>query len=168
MEVLCPFKMASFIQSHIDFNWLSSLEWVPSTSAVLISIKDVYKSYELDSGHTMQSDDGIWMQACFPLRCSQQGNHSARDEEQSFYSARLDSILVSCMKDFWIGKQAMKMSKPRCFIALFIVLSTYSACAIWPCQYNKAGVLYWQLSTWLIFRINCDSRFSQMSTWTPA
>lgn len=119
--MLCPFKMASFIQSHIDFNWMSSLEWVRSTSAVLISFKDVYKSYELESGHTMQSDDGIWMQACFPLRCSQQGNRSARDEEQSFYSARLDSILVSCMKDFWIGKQAMKTSKPRCFIAFFII-----------------------------------------------
>lgn len=114
----------------------------------LISIKDVYKSYELDSGHTMQSDDGIWMQACFPLRCFQQ-------EEQSFYSAQLGSVLVSCIKDFRIGKHAMKLSKPRCFITFFLIeiqvvnckhLRTHYTCAIWPYQHNKPGVLCWQLS----------------------
>lgn len=125
---------------------MPSLWWRSSTSAVLISIKDVYKSYELYSGHTMQSDDGIWMRACFPLRFSQQ-------EEQSFYSARLGSVLVSCIKDFRIFKQAMKPSKLRCFIAFFLIenqivncehLRTHSTCAIWPYQPNKAGVLCWQ------------------------
>jgi len=45
---------------------------------------------------------------------------NARDEEQSFYSARLDSIFVSCMKDIWIGIEAIKPSK-KCFIAFFLI-----------------------------------------------